>query len=152
MKWLHWPWKELVPPEKLLSLSPLFQDQLLVRKITDILNILCIRNNHVVGSDFNFISTIFTITFAAGVENVLVHTEIPILDDTTAEETEMFTASLTSTDQSVQITDGTATVHILDNDSEPLQLHYVCLTGKLNGEFNVPLLVCIIRAGIVSDK
>ena len=45
------------------------------------------------------------------------------MDDTIAEETEMFTASLTSTDQSVQISDGTATVHILDNDSEPLQLH-----------------------------
>ena len=73
-----------------------------------------------VGADLGFISTIFTVTFAAGVENVLVHTPIPIVDDATAEETEMFTASLTSTDQSVQISDGTATVYILDNDSEPL--------------------------------
>ena len=73
---------------------------------------------YIVGSDFGFLSTIFTVTFAAGVENVLAHTQIPIVDDTIAEETEMFTASLTSTDQSVQISDGTATVHILDNDSE----------------------------------
>ena len=49
---------------------------------------------------------------------------------------ELFTASLTSTDQSVQISDGTAVVHILDNDSEPyynyIRTVHVCMTGKLS--------------------
>ena len=79
------------------------------------------RNAHyisTVGVDFDFRSTISSVTFAAGVENTFVHIQIPIMNDVNVEETEMFTAILTSTDQSVQIIDDTATVHILDDDSE----------------------------------
>ena len=71
-----------------------------------------------VGSDFDFRATIFTVTFAAGIENVLVHIQIPIVDDMNAEEAETFTAKLTSTDQSVQIINDTATVNIFDDDGE----------------------------------
>ena len=75
-----------------------------------------------VGSDFDFRATIFTVTFAAGIENVLVHIQIPIVDDMNAEEAETFTAKLTSTDQSVQIINDTATVNIFDDDGEARML------------------------------
>ena len=115
--------------------SHLYRDQLLVRNTTIIitlcdlvyqLNCIIIHDCVViitnifsaVGSDFDFSSTIFTVRFAAGVENVLVHIQIPIVDDMNAEETETFTARLTSTDQSVQIINDTATVNIFDDDGE----------------------------------
>ena len=92
-----------------------------------------------VGSDFDFRATIFTVTFAAGIENVLVHIQIPIVDDMNAEETETFTAKLTSTDQSVQIINDTATVNIFDDDGEA---HMLCQL-KLKLMFNTCYFLCL---------
>ena len=56
------------------------------------------------------------VTFESGVTRVPYR--VPIVDDTNIEDTEMFTASLSTTESNVNIVDDTATVTILDDDSE----------------------------------
>ena len=67
------------------------------------------------GSDYND-PVVTTVTFASGVTSATY--PVPIVDDSTIEDTETFTASLSTTESNVNIGDGTATVTILDDDSE----------------------------------
>ena len=65
------------------------------------------------GSDFEPVSE--TVTFLPGETTASV--SVPIVDDSNIEDTEMFSATLTTTDSNVVIgSDDTATVTILDND------------------------------------
>ena len=65
------------------------------------------------GSDFEPVSE--TLTFVPGQTTASV--SVPIVDDSNIEDTEMFSATLTTTDSNVVIgSDDTATVTILDND------------------------------------
>ena len=54
------------------------------------------------------------VTFEAGVTQTTV--SVPIIDDNVVENNEMFTTSLSSTEANVMISEGTATVTVLDND------------------------------------
>ena len=63
-------------------------------------------------------STTVEVTFAAGSTRATV--DVSIVDDTEIENSEMFTAVLSSSQSNVLIVDGTATVTILDNDGEKL--------------------------------
>ena len=67
------------------------------------------------GSDYND-PVVTTVTFASGVTRATY--PVPIVDDSDIEDPEIFTASLSTTDPNVIIVDGTATVTIVDNDSE----------------------------------
>ena len=69
---------------------------------------------HTVGDDFA--PTTMTVTFQPGETSVIV--PVPILDDSLIEPTEVFSASLSTTDSTVTVGDDTATVDILDNDGE----------------------------------
>ena len=53
-------------------------------------------------------------TFTAG--QTVATAPVPITDDSVVEETEMFTATLSTTDSNVVFGQDTATVTILDND------------------------------------
>ena len=65
------------------------------------------------GSDFEPVSE--TVTFLPGETTASV--SVSIVDDSNIEDTEMFTATLTTTDSNVVIgDDDNATVTILDND------------------------------------
>ena len=68
------------------------------------------------GSDY--MSTTVEVTFAAGSTRATV--DVSIVDDTEIENSEMFTAVLSSSQSNAVIVDGTATVTILDNDGEKL--------------------------------
>ena len=69
------------------------------------------------GSDYND-PVVNTVTFASGVTRATY--PVPIVDDSNIEDTETFTASLSTTEANVNIVDGAATVTILDIDSELL--------------------------------
>ena len=56
------------------------------------------------------------VTFGPGVTGATY--SCPIVDDPIIEDPEMFTATLNTTDPNVIIVDDTATVTIVDNDSE----------------------------------
>ena len=66
------------------------------------------------GSDFEPVSE--TVTFLPGETTASVR--VPIVGDSNIEDTEMFSATLTTTDSNVVIGDDTATVTILDDDRE----------------------------------
>ena len=66
------------------------------------------------GSDFEPVSE--TVTFLPGETTASV--SVPIVEDSNMEDTEMFSATLTTTDSNVVIGTDTATVTILDNDRE----------------------------------
>ena len=68
------------------------------------------------GSDFNSIS--MQITF--GPEQLSAAVQVPIVNDTIIENTEMFTATLSTAEINVMIIDDTATVTIIDNDGKIL--------------------------------
>ena len=67
------------------------------------------------GSDYND-PVVTTVIFGPGVTRATY--PVPIVDDSNMEDTETFTASLSTTESNVDIGDGTATVTILDDDSE----------------------------------
>ena len=69
------------------------------------------------GSDYND-PVANTVTFESGVTRATY--PVPIVDDSNIENTETFTASLSTTEANVNIVEDTATVTILDNDSELL--------------------------------
>ena len=85
----------------------------------------------IAGTDFTSITR--TVIFNVGVVSARV--EVTILDDTAIENTETFTASLTSTQGNVVITNAIATVSILDDFDGELST-YILLA--------LPLLVKII--------
>ena len=62
------------------------------------------------------------VTFGPGVTSATY--SVPIVDDGNIEDTETFTASLSTTESNVTIGDDTATVTILDEDSELFCIHY----------------------------
>ena len=66
------------------------------------------------GSDFEAVSE--TVTFLPGETTASV--SVSIVGDSNIEDTEMFTATLTTTDSNVVIGADTATVTILDDDRE----------------------------------
>ena len=67
------------------------------------------------GSDYND-PVVITVTFRPNVMSATY--AVPIVDDSTIEDTETFTASLSTTESNVNIGDDTTTVTILDEDSE----------------------------------
>ena len=67
------------------------------------------------GSDYND-PVVTTVTFGSGVTSASY--PVPIVDDSNIEDTETFTASLSTTESNVAIVDDTATVTILNEDSE----------------------------------
>ena len=56
------------------------------------------------------------VTFGIGSASATV--QVPIIDDNTIEDPEIFTASLSTTQTNVMFGDDTATITIFDNDSE----------------------------------
>ena len=81
------------------------------------------------GPDYTYVT--MTVTFAPGqtVESV----NVPITDDNTVESTEMFTATLTTTQSNVMIGGDTATVTILDDDGMSFS---VCHVSQLTYLYN----------------
>ena len=71
------------------------------------------------GSDYT--SGTVMVTFTPGQTTASV--SILIVDDSDIESTEMFSATLTTTESNVMIGDGTATVTILDDEGESLCDH-----------------------------
>ena len=69
------------------------------------------------GLDFQ--STQTMVPFPSGVTTA--HVQVPIIDDSTFEETKMFSASMSTTNNNVRFGADTALVTILDNDREFLQ-------------------------------
>ena len=67
------------------------------------------------GSDYHD-PVVTTVTFGDGVTSVSY--PVPILNDNVIEDTETFTVTLNTSESYVNIADGTATVTILDDDSE----------------------------------
>ena len=67
------------------------------------------------GSDYND-RVVTTVIFRP--DQTSASYSVPIVDDSNIEDTETFTASLSTTESNVNIVDGTATVDIVDNDSE----------------------------------
>ena len=57
-----------------------------------------------------------TVTFQAGDDTATV--EVTILDDTIIEKSEIFTASLSTTESNVMLGDDIATITILDDDGK----------------------------------
>ena len=69
-----------------------------------------------VGSDYND-PVVTTVTFGPG--QIIASYSVPIVDDSNIEDTEIFTATLSTTESNyVHIIDSTAIVTILDDDSE----------------------------------
>ena len=66
------------------------------------------------GSDYT--SGTVMVTFAPG--QTMASVSVVIVDDSDRESTEMFSATLTTTESNVMIGNGTATVTILDDDGE----------------------------------
>ena len=70
------------------------------------------------GSDCDYTSVSMTVTIAPG--QAMASVSVPIRDDNTVEFTEMFNATLTTTESIVNVGDDTGTVSIVDNDGELL--------------------------------
>ena len=68
----------------------------------------------IAGSDYTAVA--MTVTFQAGDDTATV--EVTILDDTIIEESEIFTASLSTTESNVMLGDDIATITILDDDGK----------------------------------
>ena len=75
---------------------------------------LCDYHYSIAGGDFTSVRR--TVIFNIGVISRGV--SVPILDNTAIENTETFTASLTTTEGNVVIANSIATVSILDDDSD----------------------------------
>ena len=56
------------------------------------------------------------VTFPSGVTTA--HVQVPIIDDSTFEETEMFSASMSTTNNNVRFGADTALITIMDDDRE----------------------------------
>ena len=76
-----------------------------------------------VGSDYTQ-PGVTTVTF--GPDQTSASYPVQIVDDSNIEDTETFTATLSTTESNVNIGDDTATVTILDDDSELLTLFVAC--------------------------
>ena len=74
------------------------------------------------GSDYTHGVT--TVTFGPDVTSA--SHSVPILDDSNIEDTETFTATLSTTESNVNIGDDTATITILDDDSELFTVFVAC--------------------------
>ena len=99
--------------ETQLSLSTLHLDQLLVYRpiITGSHSFYyCLS----LAAPSDFTSDPVTVTFTAG--QTVATASVPIIDDPEVEDTEMFNATLSTTDSNVAFGQDTATVTILDND------------------------------------
>ena len=77
------------------------------------------------GSDY-YDPVVTTVTFEGGVMSVSY--PVPILNDNVIEDTETFTVTLNTSESYVNIVDGTATVTILDDDSE---LYHISVEEQL---------------------
>ena len=75
------------------------------------------------GSDYTQ-PVVTTVTF--GPDQTSASYPVPIVDDSNIENTETFTASLSTTESNVNIGDDTATITILDDDSELLTVFVAC--------------------------
>ena len=95
----------------------------------------------IAGADFTSVRR--TMIFKIGVVSARV--EVPILDDTAIENTETFTASLTTTRGNVVIANGIATVSILDDFDGELSTYVQLLKSLL---LALPLLVKIIACHV----
>ena len=80
------------------------------------------------GSDYND-PVVTTVTF--GPDQTSASYPVPIVDDSNIEDTETFTATLSTTESNVNIGDDTATVTILDDDSESFTIILVFMQGRL---------------------
>ena len=76
-----------------------------------------------VGSDYND-PVVTTVTFGPDVTSASY--PVPIVDDSNIEDTETFTATLSTTESNVNIGDDTATITILDDDSELFTVFVAC--------------------------
>ena len=70
----------------------------------------------------DFTSTPITVTFMSG--QTAATTEVPIRDDSDVENTENFSATLSSTDTNVMLGVDAANISILDNDGKELETMY----------------------------
>ena len=64
----------------------------------------------------DFTGTSIDVTFTPG--QIAATVEVPITDDSVSEDTEMFSAVLSTTNPNVMFGEDTASVTILDNDSK----------------------------------
>ena len=64
----------------------------------------------------DFVNTVITVTFIPGRAEAIV--QVPIIDDSTEEDTEMFIAVLTTNASNIKFGDSIVTVTIKDNDGE----------------------------------
>ena len=62
----------------------------------------------------DFTATLITVTFSP--QETVAQAQVPITDDSIVEDTEHFTALLSTSDQNVVIGDDTATITIEDNN------------------------------------
>ena len=76
-----------------------------------------------VGSDYTQ-PGVTTVTF--GPNQMSASYPVPIVDDSDIEDTETFTATLSTTETNVNIGDDTATITILDDDSELFTVFVAC--------------------------
>ena len=67
----------------------------------------------------DFTATSIDVTFIPGQTTATV--EVPITDDSVSEDTEMFSAVLSTTNPNVMLGEDTASVTILDDDSKGLK-------------------------------
>ena len=75
------------------------------------------------GSDYNDL-VVTTVTFRP--DQTSASYPVPIVDDSNIEDTETFTATLSTTESNVNIGDDTATLTILDDDSELFTVFVAC--------------------------
>jgi hypothetical protein len=96
------------------------------------------------GSDF--ISSPITVTFQRYITSVRV--SVRIIDDSTVESTETFTAVLTTSESNVEIHDGRITVSIIDNDVlvRPQSTAYTV------GEGDGTVTLTLVRSGYTSTR
>ena len=87
------------------------------------LNLLSLTLSSTAGSDYTQ-PGVSTVTFGPGQTSASY--SVPIVDDSNIEDTETFTAILSTTDSDVNIGDNTATVTILDDDGELFTVFVAC--------------------------
>ena len=86
------------------------------------LNLLSLTLSSTAGSYYND-PVVTMVTF--GPDQMSASYSVPIVDDTNIEDTETFTATLSTTESGGTIGDDTATVTILDDDSESFSIIFV---------------------------
>ena len=79
------------------------------------LNLVSLTLSSTAGSDYND-SVVTTVIFRP--DQTSASYSVPIVDDSNIEDTETFTATLNTTESNVNISDETANVFIVDDDSE----------------------------------